>query len=64
MSFTNSEELPIEWWLAELSELIAIREGLRKRESNLRVLENAGEFITLYEAGLSVKKAYDKFWKE
>lgn len=64
MSFVNDESVPIEWWLAELSELISIREGIRKRESNLRVLENAGEFITYYEAGLPVKKAYDKFWKE
>lgn len=64
MSFVNDESVPIEWWLAELSELISIREGIRKRESNLRVLENAGEFIAYYEAGLPVKKAYDKFWKE
>lgn len=64
MAFVNDESLPIEWWLAELSELMSVREGLRKRESNLRVLENAGEFIYLYESGLSVKKAYEKFWKE
>lgn len=59
--FNNSEENPIEFWLAELSELIAVREGIQKRHSNLKILESISEFIFLYESGLSVKSAYNKF---
>lgn len=62
--FQNSEDFPIEYWMAELAELIAVREGLKKREANLRVLENLGEFISYYELGFSTKKAFALFWKE
>jgi len=64
MAFVQNEEVGIEWWVAELAELIAVREGLKKREANLRVLENLSEFIAYYELGLPVKKAYALFWRE
>lgn len=61
MSFQNNEDCSIEFWLAEMSSLIAIREGLQKRESNLKILESISEFIYMYESGLSVKAAFGKF---
>jgi len=64
MSFQNNSDYAVEYWMAELSELMSVREGLKKRESNLRVLENLSEFLGYYELGLPVKKAYSLFWKE
>lgn len=61
MSFVNNEDYSIEWWIAEASELISVREGLQKRHSNLVILENLSEWIYMYELGLSVKAAYKKF---
>jgi len=64
MSFVQNEDIGIEWWIAELSELISVRNGIRKRESNLLVLENLSEFIYLYEASFTPKKAFSQFYKE
>lgn len=64
MSFENNTEVPVEWWAAELAELIAVRNGIRKREANLLVLENLSEFIYLYEASFTPKKAFSQFYKE
>lgn len=61
MSFKNNEEVGIEWWIAEVSELISVRDGVQKRHANLVVLENLSEWIYLYELGLSAKAAYGKF---
>lgn len=64
MAFINNTEVPVEWWAAELAELIAVRNGIRKREANLLVLENLSEFIYLYEASFTPKKAFSQFYKE
>lgn len=61
MSFVNNPEYPIEFWLCEMCDLISIREGLQKRESNLKIRESASEFIAYYEASMSVQAAYNKF---
>jgi len=64
MAFVQNEDVGIEWWAAELAELIAVRNGIRKREANLLVLENLSEFIYLYEASFTPKKAFSQFYKE
>jgi len=64
MAFIQNDEIGIEWWVAELSELISVRNGIRKRESNLLVLENLSEFIYFYEASFTPKKAFAQFYKE
>lgn len=64
MSFINDETTPIEWWAAELAELIAVREGLQKRSTHLRILESLGTWIYYYEAGMTPKRAFAAFWKE
>lgn len=64
MAFINNTEVPVEWWAAELAELIAVRNGIRKREANLLVLENLSEMIYYYEASFTPKQAYARFHKE
>jgi len=64
MSFVNAEESPIEYYIIEVAELMAVREGLKRREAHLRILETLGDWIVYYEAGLSAKKSYSKFWGE
>lgn len=64
MAFINNTEVPVEWWAAELAELISVRQGIRKREANLLILENLSEFIYLYEASFTPKKAFSQFYKE
>ena len=61
MSFCNSEENPIEFYLLEVASLIAVREGKEKRAANLIILETLSEWLYMYESGLSVKAAYNKF---
>lgn len=61
MSFINSEENPIEFYLLEVASLIAVREGKEKRVANLIILETLSEWLYLYESGLSPKVAYNKF---
>ena len=61
MSFNNSEENPIEFYLLEVAALIAVREGKEKRVANLIILETLSEWIFMYESGLSPKAAYGKF---
>lgn len=61
MSFQNSEENPIEFYLLEVAALIAVREGKEKRVANLIILETLSEWIFMYESGLSPKAAYSKF---
>jgi hypothetical protein len=61
MSFQNNEDCSIEFWLAEMSSLLAIRDGIEKRHANLKILESISEFIFLYESGLSVKSAFGKY---
>jgi len=64
MSFVNVEESPIEYFILEVAELMAVREGIQRRGAHLRILETLGEWVMYYEAGLSPKKAYNKFWGE
>lgn len=61
MSFVNSEENPIEFFILEVASLMAIREGIQHRVAHVRILETLSEWIFLYEAGLDAKKAYNKF---
>lgn len=61
MSFQNNEEVNIEWWIAEVSELISVRDGVQKRHANLVVLENLSELIGYYELALTAKQAFKKF---
>lgn len=61
MSFQNNEEVGIEWWIAEVAELISVRDGVQKRHANLVVLENLSEFIGYYELALTAKQAFNKF---
>lgn len=61
MSFKNNEEVNIEWWIAEVAELISVRDGVQKRHANLVVLENLSEFIGYYELALTAKQAFNKF---
>jgi len=61
MSFNNSEENPIEFFILEAASLMAIREGIQHRVAHVRILETLSEWIYLYEAGLDAKKAYNKF---
>jgi hypothetical protein len=61
MSFNNSEENPIEFYLLEVASLIAVREGKEKRVANLIILETLSEWIRYYELGLPTKKAYSLF---
>lgn len=62
--FINNEDLPIEYWIIELGELMAIREGIQKRSAHLRILETLGTWIGYYELGLTPKRAFAAFWKE
>ena len=61
MSFNNSEENPVEFYLLEVASLIAVREGKEKRVAHLIILETLSEWIFMYESGLSPKAAYNKF---
>lgn len=61
MSFVNSEENPIEFFILEVASLMAIREGKEKKQCHLVILETFSEWIYLYESGLSPKAAYNKF---
>lgn len=61
MGFQNNEDVGIEWWIAEVSELISVRDGVQKRHANLVVLENLSEFIGYYELALTSKQAFNKF---
>lgn len=64
MAFVNNDEVSIEYWIAELAELFAVRNGIRKREANLLILESLSEMIYYYEASFTPKKAYAQFHKE
>ena len=61
MSFNNSEENPIEFYLLEVASLMAIREGIQRRAAHVKILETLSEWIYLYESGLSPKAAFNKF---
>lgn len=61
MSFKNSEENPIEFYLLEVASLMAIREGIQRRVAHVRILETLSEWIFLYESGLTPKAAFNKF---
>lgn len=61
MSFINNEDYNIEYWVAEIAELISVRDGVQKRHANLVVLENLSEFIGYYELALTAKQAFNKF---
>lgn len=61
MSFQNNEDYNIEYWIAEVAELISVRDGVQKRHANLVVLENLSEFIGYYELALTAKQAFNKF---
>jgi hypothetical protein len=61
MSFQNSEENPIEFFILEVALLMAIREGIQHRIAHVRILETLSEWIFLYESGLSPKAAFNKF---
>lgn len=61
MSFQNSEENPIEFFILEVAALMAIREGVQHRIAHVRILETLSEWIFLYESGLSPKAAFNKF---
>lgn len=61
MSFINSEENPIEFFILEVASLMAIREGIQHRIAHVRLLETLSEWIFLYESGLSPKAAFNKF---
>lgn len=61
MSFQNSEENPIEFYLLEVASLMAIREGIQHRIAHVRILETLSEWIYMYESGLSPKAAFKKF---
>lgn len=61
MSFKNSEENPIEFFILEVAALMAIREGVQHRIAHVRILETLSEWIFLYESGLSPKAAFNKF---
>lgn len=61
MSFNNSEENPIEFYILEVASLIAVREGKEKRAAHIIILETLSEWIFMYESGLSPKAAYKKF---
>lgn len=61
MSFVNSEENPIEFFILEVASLMAIREGIQHRTANVRILETLSEWVFLYESGLSPKAAFNKF---
>lgn len=61
MSFQNNEDYNIEWWVAEIAELISVRDGVQKRHANLVVLENLSELIGYYELALTAKQAFNKF---
>ena len=61
MSFQNSEENPIEFFILEVASLMAIREGIQHRVAHVRILETLSEWVFLYESGLSPKAAFNKF---
>lgn len=61
MSFQNNEDYSIEYWIAEIAELISVRDGVQKRHANLTVLENLSELIGYYELALTAKQAFNKF---
>jgi len=61
MSFQNVEDSPIEYYILEAAALIAVREGIQKREAHVKILETLSEWISYYEAALPVKSAYSKF---
>ena len=61
MSFQNVEDSPIEYYILEAAALIAVREGIQKREAHVKILETLSEWVFLYESGLSPKAAFNKF---
>lgn len=64
MSFQNNPDYPIEFWLSEVAEIVRIKENIRKREANLRVLECMSYYIAYYEIGLRPESAVERLWKE
>lgn len=64
MSFQNNPDYPIEFWLSEVAEIVRIKENIRKREANLRVLECISYYIAYYEIGLRPESAVERLWKE
>jgi len=64
MAFVQNEDYPIEYWSIELAELIAVREGLQRREAHLRILETLSHWIKYYEVGMTPNRAFMTFWKE
>lgn len=60
--FIQNEDFPIEFWIEEVVSFIKNIEGIPKKDSRLRVLENLSEFIWYYEAALTPRQAVDKFW--
>lgn len=61
MSFKNNEDYNIEFFILEVSSLMAIREGIAHREAHVKILETLSEWIFLYESGLTAKLSYNKF---
>lgn len=61
MSFQNNPDIPIEYYLIEVAELMSVREGIARREAHLKLLETMSEWLGYYEAALTAKSAYFKF---
>ncbi len=64
MSFQSNPDMPIEFWLSEVAEVIKIREGIQRREAHLRILECMSYYIAYYEIGLRPESAVERLWKE
>lgn len=64
MAFQNNPDYPLEFWLSEVAEIVRIKENIRKREANLRVLECISYYIAYYEIGLRPESAVERLWKE
>ena len=58
------EEFPLEDWVQELAVLMKHVEGVKKREGYQRIMDNLAEFIFYYEAGLSPRQSFDRFWED
>ena len=63
MAFVEDENNPIAYWMEELAILMKHVEGVKKREGYQRIMDNLAEFIVYYEAGLSPRQSFDKFWE-
>ena len=61
MAFVNNPDYPIEFFLVEVASLMAIRDGIRHREANIKILETANYWIGYYELALTAKQAFNKF---